>query len=79
MSVAVKIQDILSEKFFQKNTPFENLNDLFSKAGVTISSVEDYTSLSENNEFNTFIQSTTTSSSFHDMKGKATVALLLGK
>lgn len=78
MSVTLKLTDILSQKFFQKNTPFESLDDLFSKAGVSLSSVEDYTTLCENNDFNTFIQNTTKYSSFSDMKGKASVELLFG-
>lgn len=79
MSVNVKVEDILSEKFFQNKTPFKSLDDLFSKAGVTHNSVEDYTALSENEYFNTFIQSNTMYSSFNDMKGKAAVYLMFGK
>lgn len=79
MSVNVKVDEILSEKFFQNNTPFQSLNDLFSKAGITLDSVDDYTALSENEYFNTFIQSNTMYSSFNDMKGKAARYLMFGK
>lgn len=79
MSVKLNIKEILSDKFFQNNTPFKSLDDLFSKAGVTVSSVDDYTALSENEYFNTFIQSNTLYAGFNDMKGKAAVYLLLGK
>ncbi len=71
MTVKVSIRRILSENFFQKNTTFENLDDLFSKAGITIFSLEDDKALSENKYFNLFIKNNTLYRDFNDMKGKA--------
>lgn len=71
MTVKVSIRRILSENFFQKNTTFENLDDLFSKAGITIFSLEGDKALSENKYFNLFIKNNTLYRDFNDMKGKA--------
>lgn len=71
MTVKVSIRRILSENFFQNNTTFENLDDLFSKAGITIFSSEGDKALSENKYFNLFIKNNTLYRDFNDMKGKA--------
>ncbi|KQC98598.1 hypothetical protein [Acinetobacter soli] len=71
MTVKVSIRRILSENFFQNNTTFENLDDLFSKAGITIFSLEGDKALSENKYFNLFIKNNTLYRDFNDMKGKA--------
>jgi hypothetical protein len=78
MTLNVKLVDILSDKFFQKNTAFENFEDLISKADISLDSMEDYSKLIEDQNFNIFIFNNTKYSSFSDMKAKAAVEFMFG-